>query len=256
MTFNIRYDNPNDGENSWAKRKGALVDLIKSYRPGIIGLQEGLDRQLKYIERNLPDYSMIGVGREDGKTKGEYSAIFFNTQKFNLLKQSTFWLSEKEDTGSVGWDAALARTCTFGLFEERSASRRVWVFNTHYDHIGATARKMSSKLILKKIRAANKENYPVILLGDLNSEPESDPVKILKKELNDGLEFSRKKFSDPVGTFNGFEENPSFKSRIDYIFVKNLEVENYRRLTDRRKNNLWISDHLPVMAELKFIPGK
>ncbi len=255
MTFNIRYDNPDDGENSWENRKAELVDMINSYHPDFLGLQEGLLHQLKYISSRLNGFSMIGVGR-DGKNKGEFSALFYDTLSFKLIEGSTFWLSENEDTISIGWDAAFKRICTYGLFADKKSGQKIWVFNTHYDHIGEKAREMSSKLILRKINELNKENYPLILMGDFNTEPESVPIKILKEELTDGLSISQEKFSDPIGTFNNFEENPTLKSRIDYIFVKNLEVINYRHLSDRRKNNLWPSDHLPVFVEIKFISKK
>ncbi len=251
MSYNIRYDNPNDSLNNWNNRKLELVNLFKHYEPEIFGIQEGLEHQLTYLDEHLVNYSRIGVGRDDGKQKGEFSPIYYNKNIFSLIYGSTFWLSNQVDTVSVGWDASMERICTYGLFKNKITQQNILVFNTHYDHIGPTARKMSSKLILKKINKINKDNYPVILMGDLNAEPETNPILILKKELKDGAELSPDGIYGPIGTFTGFTKNELAKKRIDYIFVKNLKVSKYSHIDDKMKNNNYLSDHLPVLIELK-----
>tara|TARA_B100000953_G_scaffold65712_1_gene52562 strand:- start:880 stop:1557 length:678 start_codon:yes stop_codon:yes gene_type:complete len=224
--------------------------LIK-YSPSIIGIQEGLLNQVQYIDSSLINYDYVGVGRDDGKEKGEFCAIYFDTTRYVLLKNSTFWLSETPDTISVGWDAALERICTYGLFKDRITNKEFWVFNTHFDHIGIIAREKSSGLILKRIKKINRQSLPVILMGDFNSIPNSPPVKEIITELSDALQISLQKLHGPRGTFNGFNEDLSIEKRIDYIFTKNLKVLSYSHVNDRLENNRHISDHLPVMIKIK-----
>ncbi|MBQ4914745.1 endonuclease/exonuclease/phosphatase family protein [Maribacter sp. MMG018] len=250
LTYNIKYDNVNDTVNNWNDRKGDMVKLLKFYSPDIIGMQEVLERQLVYLDESLPQYKAIGVGREDGKKKGEYSPILYNADNLKLLKDNTFWLSETPDKVSIGWDAALERICTYGLFEEINSKKRFWVFNTHFDHKGVLAREKSAELIALKIKEINKENLPVVLMGDLNRTPETKPIQFLKKELTDGQTATKKAFYGPTGTFSGFDHNKILDERIDYIFVHNFEVNSYQHIDDRMENNKHISDHLPVMAHL------
>ncbi|WP_198146861.1 endonuclease/exonuclease/phosphatase family protein [Maribacter thermophilus] len=250
LTYNIKYDNVNDTVNNWNDRKGDMVRLLKFYSPDIIGMQEVLERQLVYLDESLSQYKAIGVGREDGKKKGEYSPILFNADNLKLLKDNTFWLSETPDKVSIGWDAALERICTYGLFEEVGSKKRFWVFNTHFDHKGVLAREKSAELIALKIKEINKDNLPVVLMGDLNRTPETKPIQFLKKELTDGQTATKKAFYGPTGTFSGFDHNKILDERIDYIFVQNFEVNSYQHIDDRMENNKHISDHLPVMAHL------
>ena len=251
ITYNIKYDNPKDSLNNWNNRKQELISLLNYYAPDILGLQEGLEHQLKYIDQNLINYSRIGVGRDDGKQKGEFSPIYYNHNKFSLIEESTFWLSDQDNIVSVGWDASMERICTYGVFENKDNQMRILVFNTHFDHRAPKAREESSKLILLKINEINKYNYPVILMGDLNAKPETKPISILKRELIDGAALSKDGIYGPDGTYNGFTKNVIAKKRIDYIFVKDLKVKKYRHIEDKMKNGNYLSDHLPVLIEFK-----
>ena len=251
ISYNIRYDNNWDIENSWKIRRNKISQILVQYSPSIIGIQEGLLNQVQYIDSSLIDYDYVGVGRDDGKKKGEFCAIYFDTTRYVLLKNSTFWLSETPDTISVGWDAALERICTYGLFKDRITKKEFWVFNTHLDHIGVVAREKSSELILKRINKINRQSLPVILMGDFNSIPNSSPVKEIKTELSDALQISLEKLQGPRGTFNGFNEDLPIEKRIDYIFTNNLKVLSYTHINDRLNNNRHISDHLPVMIKIQ-----
>ena len=248
ISYNIRYDNNWDIENSWKIRRNKISKILVQYSPSIIGIQEGLLNQVQYIDSSLIDYDYVGVGRDDGKKKGEFCAIYFDTTRYVLLKNSTFWLSETPDTISVGWDAALERICTYGLFKDRITKEEFLVFNTHFDHIGVVAREKSSELILKRINKINHRSLPVILMGDFNSIPNSSPVKEIKTELSDALQISLEKLQGPRGTFNGFNEDLPIEKRIDYIFTNNLKILSYTHINDRLNNNRHISDHLPVMV--------
>ncbi|MCF7567852.1 endonuclease/exonuclease/phosphatase family protein [Sabulilitoribacter arenilitoris] len=254
MTYNIRYDNVNDGENQWSNRKGFLSNQITYNNPDIFGIQEGLHHQVQYLDSTFVNYNYIGVARDDGKTKGEYSAIFYNKEKFDVLKQGTFWLSETPNKISVGWDAAMERICTFGWFKDKITKQQFLVFNTHFDHIGKEARVESAALILNKIEEFNTKSLPVVVMGDFNLKPEEAPIKLLSKSLNDTKKVSELKPFGPTGTFNGFKFNKPVANRIDYIFTskKNISVKKYAVLSDS-KDCKYPSDHLPVVVDVIFI---
>ena len=251
MSYNIRYDNPNDGENTWEKRKEDVAKLIHYYQPDFLGTQEGLNHQLDFMRVALPAYAMIGVGREDGKEKGEYTAIFYDKNKYALQEQQTFWLSETEKVGSVGWDAALERICTYGVFKNKTNGQILYVFNAHFDHRGEQARQESAKLILKKIEALQLEDTPIILMGDFNSLPDSEAITTFNSGLKDCFDHAQKLVYGPIGTFNGFKQDMIMDRRIDYVFVRNLEVLSCRHIDDKRQDNYFISDHLPIYVELR-----
>ncbi len=250
MTYNIKYDNVNDTVNNWNDRKAALVKLIKHYKASFVGTQEVLHRQLIYIDSSLSRFSYIGVGRDDGKRKGEYSPIHYDSIRFRVLEDHTFWLSETPGEISVGWDAAMERICTYGLFQEKSTGKKLYVFNTHFDHIGKVAREKSAELIAQKIEATNKEGHPVVLMGDLNLTPDTAPIQFLGSKFSDGQTITQSKFYGPRGTFNGFNPKMTVDRRIDYIFVKGFQVKSYIHIDDRKENNKHISDHLPVLVAI------
>ncbi len=253
MTYNIRLDVASDGENRWDNRKEFLGEQVRFYEPDFMGVQEALPTQMAYLLLYLNNqYDAIGVGRDDGKAEGEYSAIFYNYKKYKVLQQSTFWLSETPDVPSMGWDAACKRICTYGLFENVNTKQKIWIFNTHFDHVGTVARKESTQLILKKIKELNKQNHPFVLTGDFNLESDSEPITAIKRELKDSKDVAKLSFG-PSGTFNGFEFSKPVTRRIDYIFTTptGVEVLKYAVLSDS-KNCRYPSDHLPVYAEISI----
>ena len=251
MSYNIKYANENDGENSWSKRKEHITNQIKFYEPEIMGVQEALISQLKHFESEMENYKYVGVGRDDGKEAGEFSAIFYNAEEFEVLENNTFWLSETPAKISVGWDAAMERICTYAKFKNKDSGKIFWVFNTHFDHVGEKARENSAKLIWEKISTLNKENLPVVLMGDLNLEPQTSAIQFLSKKLNDSKTFAELDFG-PEGTFNGYNFKEAVNRRIDYIFVsENIDVKKYAVLSDS-KDLKYPSDHLPVMVEIQL----
>jgi len=253
MTYNIRLDVASDGENVWPNRKDFLSSQVLFYSPDIMGIQEARPNQMTDLKTALKDYKTIGIGR-DGDSKGEYSAIFYNTKKFKVEKESTFWLSETPNDVSKGWDAAYPRICTYGLFTDLKSSKKIWVFNAHLDHVGEEARTKGIELILSKITSLNTKNYPVIFMGDFNSEPDSERIIALKKVMNDSRDISETKPFGPSGTFNGFKYDEPVTKLIDYIFISNnikFKVKKYAILSDS-KNLKYPSDHFPVYVKLKY----
>lgn len=253
MTYNIRYATVNDGDNQWEKRKEYLSDQIGFYAPDVFGIQEGLQLQLNYLNTRLSEYDFFGVGRDDGKSKGEYCAIFYDKNKLEVLEHDTFWLSETPTKISVGWDAAMERICTYGLLLNKKTGKKFWVFNTHFDHIGVLAREKSAALIVKKIKDANQGNLPVILMGDFNLNDQSKAIAYLSRELNDSRMVSENRPFGPFGTFTGFAFKEPVKDRIDYIFCskEDIRVKKYAVLTDS-KDQKYPSDHFPVMVRVEF----
>jgi endonuclease/exonuclease/phosphatase family metal-dependent hydrolase len=255
MTYNIRFDNPQDGSNKWDNRKATIIGILENYQVDILGIQEGLDIQVKYIKEKLPKYSFVGVGREDGKKKGEYSAIFYRKDRFKLIVGSTFWLSDNPLRPSKGWDAALERICTYALFQDSLTKNKFWVFNTHFDHIGVKARENSAKLIISKIAEFKEQNnYPAFIIGDLNTTEVTEPVKTIKTEFFDSKELSRNAPLGPNFTFNNFNPKEPGTERIDFIFVekKYCDVSDYI-VIDEMINNRYPSDHFPVLVKMVLL---
>jgi len=253
MTYNIRLDIEADGDNDWTHRKDFFSSQIQFYEPDIFGVQEAKPNQINDMETALPQYHNVGIGR-DGIGKGESSNIFYKKDRFKVVTSTTFWLSETPEKISKGWDAQFNRVCTYALFKDTKTKKLFWVFNTHLDHMGDEARTNGILLILSKIKDLNTKNYPVLFMGDFNSQPTSERIIALKKEMNDTREISEAKPFGPSGTFNGFKHNEPVTTQIDYIFVsKNnkFKVKKFAVLSDS-KDLKYPSDHLPVYVELSF----
>ncbi len=253
MSYNIRYDNPRDGEHRWDNRKTSVVELIQQHRPALWGTQEGLHRQVAYLENELPNYAYIGVGRQDGKTEGEYCAIFYDTTQVKLLQSATFWLSAQSQKPSVGWDAAHKRICTYGLFEHLATQQPMYCVNTHFDHKGKQAQVHAAQLIIDKIAELNPAQLPVILMGDLNVTAKSEAVKLLKTTFTDAKSISEQTPQGSKATYIGFGTNIFFRKRIDYIFTQSLKVLSYVHLNPQTDEGRPASDHAPVFTQLMFI---
>jgi len=255
MTYNIRLDTPKNAENEWTHRKETLVNQILFYGPDIMGIQEGLEHQVQYLNDHLENYKYVGVGRSDVKEKGvgEYSAIYYNVNKFKKLKSGTFWLSNTPDKASRGWDASLNRICTYIFMKDKKSGEKFWVFNTHFDHKGVIAREKSTQLIVKKIQTINKDGLPVFLMGDFNLKPDEEPIQYLANQLNDARTISLLPPFGPIGTFNGFDTCKKVDKRIDYIFVskENIEVKKYAVIASVNELK-YPSDHFPVFIEAEI----
>ncbi len=253
MSYNIRYDNPADGRDSWDQRKEFLIAQIAYHAPDVVGTQEGLLHQLRDMEVALEGYAFFGKGRDQGDEQGEHTAVFYNTGQLELLEEETFWLSETPEVPSKGWDAALNRVCTYGRFRHRPSGREFYLFNTHFDHVGKAARRESVSLILRQIARVNAAGLPVVLMGDLNLEPDSAPIRQLADSMDDAFDQSGQAAYGPPGTFNGFDCTQPVTRRIDYIFTGpgDFTVRSHAILSEFTGLG-FPSDHFPVLARLEF----
>lgn len=250
MSYNIRLNVASDGENAWPNRKNNVKALVRFHDADILCVQEALPLQVDELLEHT-NYDMVGVGRDDGKRAGEFSAIYFDKSRFAKRDGGTFWLSETPEKPSKGWDAALNRVCSWARLYDKWNKREFIIFNTHYDHIGEQARIESAKLIKKKIQEIAPK-LPVILTGDLNVTPETVAIATIKSFLTDAREASIDPSYGPQGTFNGFKFNSPLKDQIDYIFVnKGFKVQKFGVLSDS-KDQRYPSDHLPIIARLYF----
>ncbi|MDR0559999.1 MAG: endonuclease/exonuclease/phosphatase family protein [Prevotellaceae bacterium] len=256
MTFNIRMDNASDGINVWQNRREFAANSIAFYNVDVAGLQEALHHQLNDLKQYLPDYESTGVGRQDGKTKGEYSAILYKKSRFELIATETFWLSENpEAIGKKGWDAACERIVTWAKLKDRVSGKVILFVNTHFDHVGKIARIESSKLLLSKIKQIS-DGLPTIVTGDFNASATNEAIARITDSSNpdrlvDTRDITPLKYG-PEGSFHNFGKiPPEDRSIIDYIFIKgNIQVLRHGIIDDSIDGKIYLSDHNPVLCQL------
>ena len=257
MTFNLRLDLASDGPNAWPYRRDWVGALVRFHAPDALGVQEALAPMLADLDARLPAFSRIGVGRADGRAGGEFSAIYYRTDRLELLDSGTFWLSPTpEVAGSKGWDAAIERVATWGRFRDRRTGCRYVHLNTHFDHIGEQARQESARLIRRRLSSL-AAGLPIVVTGDLNSDPVSGAYRIFVRDtiagaiapLRDGFTVSRDGNYGPTSTWTAFKAIEPGR-RIDYVLVSSrVDVLTHAILPDSWDGR-FPSDHLPVIASL------
>ena len=248
-SYNIRYANPNDGEDIWEHRKEAVAEYLQ--RLDLVGLQEVTEPQLAYLRGKLAGFDSYGVGRDDGKSGGEHAPIFFRRDCFESIDQGTFWLSETPDVvGKKGWDAALPRTCTWMRLRHLASGNELYVANTHFDHRGLKARAESGKLLAERLGAL-PEKLPIVLLGDFNCLKESDPYNAITTTLADARTQSKTAPNGPSSTWNGFREIIPDRI-IDHIFVRGLVIGSIAVDDPKTSTGRFASDHLPVRCTISL----
>lgn len=251
-SYNIRMDTPRDGLNAWQHRKEFVNGLIRFHNFDIVGTQEGFQHQILDIVE-AGDYAYVGVGRDDGKDKGEHSAIIYKKDRFKVIDSGDFWFSLTPKKPSYGWDANIRRICSWAKFKDIDVNKEFFVFSLHYDHQGKEARRNSSLLLLSKIKEI-AGNLPIFCLGDFNASPDDEPIKIIYNDnlLKDSYLITEAKPYGTVGTFNSFKLDAPMKKRIDYIWVtSDIEIKKYGVLNDMQYGH-FPSDHFPVMVEASF----
>lgn len=257
MTFNIRLSIPEkDSLNNWQNRKEKVASQILFHETDIVGVQEARPNQMVDLQGLLPSYQYAGVAREPNEW-GEFSAIFYNTNRLQLLEQNTFWLSENiTHVGEKGWDAACPRIVTYAYFKDKKTKKTFYVFNTHFDHMGKIARRESAKLLLQKVNEIS-QNTPTIIMGDFNAKPNDEPIQIITEKSNslhliDSKNISLFAHYGPTGTFNGFQAKEESNEPIDYIFIKNkVKIVQHATLS-QTWNGHFSSDHFPVFVKLEI----
>jgi endonuclease/exonuclease/phosphatase family metal-dependent hydrolase len=248
MTYNLRLDTQADGVNAWPNRKANVIKLIKNQKPDILGVQEALHNQMTDLKANLTQYNYVGVGRDDGKTKGEYSAIFYVKTRYQVIESNTFWLSETpEIAGSKSWDAAITRVATWVKLYDKKRKDTIFCINTHFDHIGKVARERSVDIIKANISQLAGQ-YPVIVTGDFNIEPTETPY--INATNGETYNLRDAGAGSQHGTYCTFSVGKPCK-RIDFIFYGvGWRVSKYSVIT-QSDGQYYPSDHLPVVALLK-----
>lgn len=254
-TFNIRYDNPADSANNWAFRKDSVYAFIQASHPDVVGMQEVLNSQLIDLQAALPDYAYVGVGRDDGKTAGEYAPIFYRKDRFELKGGSTFWLSETPDSVGLGWDAACVRIATWVKLQDKQTGKEFVMLNTHFDHVGTEARRQSALLIIRKIKEIAGEE-PAIVTGDFNVSEKWEAYETMTTNtfvLKDAWKVAAK-HEGVEYTFHDFGRYPMEKrEKIDFIFVTpNVQVKEADIKSAALTDSLYLSDHNPHSAYLEF----
>lgn len=249
-TYNLRYDNKGDSGNLWINRAPVVISLVQFHDFDVFGIQEGLKNQLDDLQNGLPGYACYGIGRDDGKDKGEHSSVFYKTGKFKLLNKGDFWLSETPEKPGPGWDAKLNRICSWVQLEEKSSKKKFYFFSVHYDHQGVKARIESSKLILEKIKTI-AGNDPAIFVGDLNGGRESEWYQTLAATdwLLDSYKQAKFTYANS-GSFNAFGQQNKSSEVIDHIFTtQHFAIDKWGILTDTYHGK-YPSDHFPVLVKL------
>lgn len=243
ISFNIRMsaNAKADGEHCWSNRRKAVVKLLRQEAPDFFGVQEALPDQYKYLNRKMWKYGHVGVGRDDGKAEGESMTVYYNKRRFRLLDSGTRWLSETPDEVSFGWDAACRRTVTYVLLQDKKSGRNLCFFNTHFDHVGSTARRESVLLLCRLVDEMAPKGTPIILGGDMNSTLDDPIFKPLEEhQLLPARDMAP--VSDFGPTYNGWGKG---SGQIDHFFVRSVDVQQFSVL--RGDYGVpYVSDHYPV----------
>jgi endonuclease/exonuclease/phosphatase family metal-dependent hydrolase len=254
MSFNIRSANAADEAHGtgWQVRRDRVLALINGLKPDVLGVQEALYPQMRDLAEGLPSYHGYGCGRNNGQESGEFTSLFYRKERFCHQDESTHWLSPTPQRPSQGWDASLPRTATKLRLIESSTGRSLTVWNTQFDNRGEQARQESARWLACQVRESEE---PVIVMGDLNTLPDSACYKMLICDdgLQDAFTASAKPPHGPEGTYRGFRGVPRRGARIDYIFAnRDFWVLGYQVPDSYYKELPAPSDHFPVVADLKF----
>lgn len=261
MSFNIRFGTAPDGENHWDKRKEFLIETIKAFDPDLLGTQETLFFQRDYIKEKLAGYDVLGVGRDDGRERGEMMALYFKRSRFEKIDGGHFWLSQTpEQPGSKSWDSSLPRMVTWVKLRDRRKpnAKPIMFFNTHFDHRSAEARTESARLLRRRV-AESIKSCRVIVTGDFNTGEGSEPYHELFYPNNDGPSPISDTYrvtyhgrAPNEGTFSGFKPDDSNGPRIDWIGASKDWWIVAASIDRTAREGRTPSDHFPVTAVLRL----
>ncbi len=255
MSFNIRYGTANDGENRWPLRRDFLMDVVRQDNADVIGLQEALHDQIVEMTTALPAYGVIGVGRDDGKTRGEYAAILYRRNRFHVAESGTFWFSDTPSTvASTSWGNTITRICTWARLVDRQGGA-FWVFNVHLDHQSQPSRERSTAVLAERIRARANPGEPVIVTGDFNVGENNPALPVLVGGATPLLVDTFRRLhptATEVGTFTGFDATRTAGDKIDYVLVTPGVDVLKAAIIRTAKDGRLPSDHFPVTATLRL----
>ena len=250
MSYNIRMGVAKDGTNSWEYRYPATALMLQDQMPDVFGVQEAFEFQIRFIEDNFADYDSVGVGRDNGKSEGEFMSIFWNKKTVKMVKWGTFWLSETPEKPSKGWDAACKRTATWALMKDKKTGKHFYYVNTHLDHRGSEARRQGLNLIVSRIDDINQKGYPMVLTGDFNMKPDDAALTGLEQRMQSARKIAPK--TDNHATLNLWGKGKA-DMVIDYIYVSGFSAcPEYHTVNEKYGQWKYISDHYPVYAKLIF----
>ena len=270
MSFNIRYGTAKDGENAWPYRRKMVFDVISKHRPDIVGMQEVLNGQRSELLGALPEYESLGTGRFDGMLRGEFSPIVYRKDRFEVLEDGQFWLSDTPDVpGSKSWGNAITRICTWARMRDRATGQSFYFYNTHLDHRSPPSQQRSAELIAQRIATHDHKDDPVILTGDFNANEDTSTIRFLKGEIERAFEKTAGLPPSPklrdsfrvlhpdatnVGTFNGFRGERS-RGKIDYVLVSaDVQIVSAEIVHDNTDGR-YPSDHFPVKTTVRLEPS-
>ena len=250
MSYNIRMGVAKDGTNSWEYRYPATALMLQDQMPDVFGVQEAFEFQIRFIEDNFADYDSVGVGRDNGKSEGEFMSIFWNKKTVKMVKWGTFWLSETPEKPSLGWDAACKRTATWALMKDKKTGKHFYYVNTHLDHRGSEARRQGLNLIVSRIDEINQKGYPMVLTGDFNMKPDDAALTGLEQRMQSARKIAPK--TDNHATLNLWGKGKA-DMVIDYIYVTGFSAcPEYHTITEKYGAWKYVSDHYPIYAKLIF----
>jgi endonuclease/exonuclease/phosphatase family metal-dependent hydrolase len=259
LSYNVRYANPNDGEQVWEQRRDDVASVIRFHRPQLVGLQEASHDQVEDLEERLPAFEWLTGGRPDSDNAGEYVAIGYDPGRLELESEDEFWLSETPSVpGSQGWDAMLPRLVRYSRFRDRETGGAFYHFNTHFDHRGETARLESARLLRDRIDDVASET-PFVVTGDFNARESTEIYQILTEPREDGRTLIDAHFTSeiahhgPMTTMTDFHDLVPSK-KIDYVFVSDeMEVNVHGTCADLDEEGQYPSDHLPILTVLECV---
>lgn len=245
VSFNLRCTG--FGKTSIQYRAPLLTAQLEEIGADSMGFQEANYRWMSYLEKNLEGYDYVGVSRTNGKNLGEFSPIFYRTDKYEVVASDTFWLSKTpEKAGSKDWGSQNVRICTWAMLKNKATGECYVHFNTHLDHISSEARENQMKVLLEKVKAFEGK-YPIVLTGDFNDYIESVMYAEATEILNDSRLLAP--VTDSQGTFHNYGAAGKL---IDFIFVSDNVKPLVYHVIDDKINGEYLSDHFGIYVDLKF----
>ncbi len=251
ISFNIQNSGHTkaDGKNAWHIRRNAVMKMIEKEAPDIMGLQEALLDQLSSIDQLFRNkYRRTGVGADNGLTRGEHNAIYYDKTKFKLISTKTRWLSATPQRVSNGWDSRHPYIVTIARFRSTESGKELYYFNTRLDPESNISRVESINLLVELIQKEVPEGIPVILGGDFGLETLSHLFDKLK---NEGLESARDiaPRKDYKNTYNGFGNDDG--AMVDHFLTRDINILRFRTMT-KGYGVPYISDHYPIVMDIEL----